>query len=61
MPAAMNMNPSWLTVEYARTRLMSSCANAHVAADSAVTSPTMSTTVSAMPDASKSGALRTTR
>ena len=57
----MNMNPSWLIVEYARTRLMSSCANAHVAANSAVTRPTISTTVSATPESSKSGALRTTR
>jgi hypothetical protein len=33
------MYPSWLTVEYARTRLMSFWATAMVAANSAVAAP----------------------
>ena len=44
---ARNMYPSWLIVEYARTRLMSSWAQAMVAAKSAVRAPTQATTSSA--------------
>ncbi len=60
-PAAMNMNPSWLIVEYARTRLMSSWPNAHVPAKSIVTTPTTATTVSATPEISKITCIRRTR
>jgi hypothetical protein len=35
------MKPSWLTVEYASTFLMSFCATATVAAKSAVAAPTI--------------------
>ena len=60
-PAAMNMKPSWLMVEYASTRLMSSWPSAHVPANSAVTSPTTVTTTSAVPEISKIRCIRTTR
>ena len=50
MPAARNMKPSWLTVEYASTRLMSVCTIAIVPAISAVTAPTTATTMSAVSD-----------
>ena len=55
------MKPSWLMVEYASTRLMSSWASAHVAAKTAVNNPTTATTVSATPETSKTGCMRTTR
>ena len=38
------MNPSWLTVEYASTRLMSVATSAIDAANSAVSTPTTATT-----------------
>ena len=38
-PSAMNMYPSWLTVEYAITRLRSVCVTAIDAASSAVAQP----------------------
>ena len=44
---ARNMKPNWLTVEYARTFLMSVCATAIVAANSAVAAPTEAMTVPA--------------
>ncbi len=40
MPTARNMYPSWLTVEYASTFLMSFWATAMVAANNAVSAPT---------------------
>ena len=40
MPNANIMYPSWLTVEYANTRLMSSATNAIDAANTAVIAPT---------------------
>ena len=43
-PSARNMYPSWLTVEYASTRLMSFCTRPIVAAKIAVTAPTVATT-----------------
>src|SRR2546425_11660116 len=46
-PTATNMVPSWLTVEYASTRLMSFCLSAIVAPSSAVRAPTHPTTISA--------------
>src|SRR6266581_1040067 len=46
-PTATNMVPSWLTVEYASTRLMSFCRSAIVAPSSAVRAPTHPTTISA--------------
>src|SRR5580704_16824528 len=39
------MYPSWLTVEYASTRLISVCTSAMVAARIAVNAPTLATTV----------------
>src|SRR5262249_37294786 len=50
VPAATNMNPSWLTVEYASTFFMSVWANAMNAAISAVRSPMVATTISAVVD-----------
>src|SRR5262245_20905003 len=44
-PAARNMYPSWLTVEYASTRLMSYCTSAIEAARIAVSAPTVATIV----------------
>ena len=46
-PSAMNIRPSWLTVEYARTRLISFCARPMVAAKRAVNAPTIATTAMA--------------
>src|SRR5208282_3403415 len=43
-PIAANMYPSWLTVEYASTFLMSFCAMPMVAANSAVAPPTSAIT-----------------
>ncbi|OFW62646.1 MAG: hypothetical protein A2135_11215 [Actinobacteria bacterium RBG_16_67_15] len=60
-PTAMNMNPSWEMVENARTRLMSFCARAMVAANSAVAVPTIATTAPATSEAPKIGAVRATR
>ena len=51
VPAATNMKPSWLTVEYASTFFRSVCANAMNAAPSAVMSPTYYTTISAVVEA----------
>ena len=48
VPAATNMKPSWLMVEYASTFLRSVCANAMNAAVSAVSRPTVDTTISAV-------------
>ena len=45
VPAATNMKPSWLTVEYARTFFRSVWANAMNAAASAVSMPTVDTTI----------------
>ena len=56
------MNPSWLIVEYASTRLMSTWMSATVAASRAVAAPMIDTTVSAEPPlASKNGWARATR
>src|SRR5213082_224863 len=44
-PTLMNMKPSWLTVEYARTFLMSYWKKPIDAANSAVRTPTTATTV----------------
>ena len=44
------MKPSWLTVEYASTRLTSVCTRAIVAAMKAVTRPITATTVIAVSD-----------
>ena len=55
------MYPSWLIVEYANTRLMSHCANAHVPANTSVIVPITATTSSATPDISNSTCDRTTR
>ena len=55
------MYPSWLTVEYAMTRLMSICTRATVAAKMAVMAPTTPTTASDGPAAAKSGIERATR
>ena len=60
-PQARNMYPSWLTVEYASTRLMSVCTSATVPASSAVRPPTQATTVIASPLASKNGCARHSR
>ena len=54
------MYPSWLTVEYARTRLMSLATRPIVAANTAVMPPMSATTVMAS-DASNSGKNRATR
>ena len=51
VPAATNMKPSCLTVEYASTFFRSVCANAMNAAASAVSRPTVATTISAVVDA----------
>ena len=51
-PMARNMKPSWLTVEYANTFLMSFCATAMVAAKSAVPTPTHAMSVNTHGDAS---------
>ena len=51
VPAATNMKPSWLTVEYASTFLRSVWANAMYAAASAVSRPIVDTTISAVVDA----------
>ena len=49
-PTPTNMKPSWLTVEYAKTFLMSVCAKPIVAAYKAVNAPTQATTVIASGD-----------
>src|SRR5438876_12269384 len=54
------MYPSWLTVEYASTRLMSVCTSPMVAAKTAVITPTQSTTSRATVERSKSAWLRAT-
>src|SRR5437867_12779670 len=54
------MYPSWLTVEYASTRLMSVCTRAIVAAKIAVAVPTHATTSRATPERAKSARLRAT-
>src|ERR1035438_1189888 len=46
-PSARNMYPSWLTVEYASTRLISFCTSAMVAARMAVSAPITATTMDA--------------
>ena len=43
VPTPTNMKPSWLTVEYASTFLMSFCAKPMIAANSAVAAPTSAT------------------
>ena len=55
------MYPSWLTVEYAITRLMSNWTSAMVAAKIAVSAPTTPTPASTGPAAAKSGVERATR
>jgi len=60
MPTAANMYPSWLTVEYASTRLMSGCTRPTVAAKIAVAVPTHATTSRATPERSKIAWLRAT-
>src|SRR5918992_2832518 len=60
-PAARNMYPSWLIVEYARTRFRSSWPIADRPAYRAVTSPTTATTTRADSDASNRAWVRTTR
>ena len=60
-PHAINMNPSWETVEYASTFLMSVCPNAISAANSAVNAPTMATTALATGDSSNSRCMRLIR
>ena len=60
-PTPTNMYPSWLTVEYARTRLMSVWTSPIVAAKTAVRTPTHATTSRATPDRSKSAWARATR
>ena len=60
-PSAMNMNPSWLTVEYASTRLRSVCAMAMNAASSAVSPPTRVTITCAVGDSTNSGVQRASR
>ena len=50
-PTARNMYPSWLTVEYASTFLMSFWATAIVAANNAVAAPTIAIKVGAYDDA----------
>jgi hypothetical protein len=57
-PAPRNMKPSWLTVEYASTFLMSVCARPIVAAKSAVIQPTTATTIIAPGACQKRAELR---
>jgi len=58
-PIAKNMKPSWETVEYASTRLMSCCATAMVAAKSAVAAPTTAMVSGTQPyDAASTGPTR---
>ncbi len=47
------MNPSWLTVEYASTFLMSFCASPIEAANTAVNPPTTATTSIAVGEIAK--------
>src|SRR5262245_551784 len=60
VPAATNMNPSCDTVEYASTFFRSVCATAMNAAASAVSMPTVATTISAVVDAAYRNDSRTT-
>ena len=60
VPSAMAIYPSWLTVEYATTRLMSYCVTAMVAAMNAVSAPTIATTSIAVGEATKIGWARAT-
>src|SRR5687768_1197619 len=60
-PTAMNMKPSWDTVEYASTFLMSHCLSPIVAANSAVTAPTTATVRLATGDIENSAELRAMR
>src|SRR5665811_1599944 len=57
-PTAMIMYPSWLIVEYARTRLMSRWPTARVAANSAVRAPTIATMARVTGASSKMAAVR---
>ncbi len=59
-PAPKNMYPSWETVEYASTFLMSFCASPMVAAKIAVSPPTTATTRSAVGACRKIGLQRAT-
>src|SRR5580704_9081985 len=58
---ARNMYPSWDTVEYASTFLMSGCAHAMVAATKAVAAPTMATVRAASGEAWSRGLIRQRR
>src|SRR5690349_24743409 len=54
-PAAANMKPSWLTVEYASTFLISFCTQPIVAASSAVSAPVTATTAIVVGAAANTG------
>ncbi len=60
-PTPRNMNPSWDTVEYASTFLMSFCTSPMLAANRAVKHPTPATTISAVGLMENSPLLRATR
>jgi hypothetical protein len=60
-PTPMNMYPSWETVEYASTFLMSYCRSAIVAAKSAVIAPIPATTALESGAIAKSTLVRATR
>src|SRR4051812_23858295 len=61
-PTARNMYPSWLTVEYASTFLMSRWLTATVAANSAVAAPTIAIIVGTQLDATaRTGLTRVSR
>src|SRR5258708_40100163 len=60
-PTPMNMKPSWETVEEARTFLMSHCRMPIVAANSAVSAPTMATPINAVGEGGKGGVEREPR
>ena len=57
----MNMKPSWLTVEYASTFLMSFCAKAMAAATTAVSAPIIITTAIEAGASAKRKLVRATR
>src|SRR5437867_11665599 len=61
VPTPRNMYPSWEMVEYARTRLMSHCLSAIVAANRAVSAPTPATTAPEMGARAKRTLQRATR
>ena len=61
VPTPRNMYPSWETVEYANTRLMSHCLRAMVAANRAVRAPTPATVALATGESANSAPQRATR